>query len=98
MGNEGINEDDWWTDEKNMLSKFRVLGGWQISDSMSLYAGPTFNYFVSEVSDGSDIASWSIREKEYKDHWDHMWLGLDIGIRFETPYNLKERLLYRLGF
>ena len=52
-----INEDEFWTAKQNSLSKIRVAGGWNINDGISIFADPTFNYFVSDVSDGSDYAS-----------------------------------------
>ncbi len=78
-----INEDEFWTSEKNVLGKLRVIGNWQISDTMSIYAGPTFNYLVSEVNDGSDLASWSFSEKDSGNRWERTWPGIDIGVRFE---------------
>ncbi|MFC1560853.1 hypothetical protein ACFL4V_00080 [Candidatus Latescibacterota bacterium] len=78
-----INEDEFWTSKKNLLSKLRIIGNWQISDTMSIYAGPTLNYLVSEVNDGSDLASWSFSEKESENSWKRLWPGIDIGVRFE---------------
>lgn len=83
VSTQHINEKDQWTDGLNMLNKFRVLGGWQASDSLSLYAGPTLNYFVSEISDGSDLASWSISEGKSGRHWKRWWPGFVIGIKVQ---------------
>ncbi len=78
-----INEDEFWTSEQNMLGKFRVAGRWSLNDDITLFAGPTYNYLISEVSDGSDYASWSLSEKGSAGDWERSWIGLDIGMRFE---------------
>ena len=82
VSTQHINEDEVWTDKMNILNKFRILGGLQINDSISLYAGPTLNYFVSEVHDGSDLVSWSMSEKKSGDRWKRWWPGFVVGVKY----------------
>jgi len=78
-----ISEEDIWTDRLNELGRFRIIGGWKVRDSVSIYAGPTLNYLVSRVNDGSDLASWSIHEEYSGNRWKRLWPGFVIGVRFE---------------
>ena len=76
-----IQEED-WTNDLNMLNKLRILYGRQVSNSMSIYAGPTLNYFISEVQDGSDIAPWTFNDSRSGKRWNRFWPGFVAGVRF----------------
>ena len=85
VGVQHINENEFWTSEKNMLGSFKVIGGWQVTETMSLYAGPTLYYFISEVHDGSDLTSWSMNDEKSGAKWKRLWPGIIVGVRFEDP-------------
>ena len=91
-----INVDEFWTDGRNTQVTFRVLGGWRVSDKISLYAGPTFDYYTSNIEDGSDIASWSSSESQSGGTWDRTWPGIVVGIRFERAVTDTRDILENL--
>ena len=80
-----INEDEFWTSRKNLLTRARIAGVWQFTGTTAFYAGPTFNYLVSRVNDGSDIAPWSMADDRSGGSWTRSWIGIDLGIRITRP-------------
>ena len=76
-----IQEED-WTNDLNTLNKLRILYGRRVSNYMSIYAGPTLNYFISEIQDGSDIAPWTFSDSRSGKHWNRFWPGFVVGVRF----------------
>ncbi len=82
ISTQNIIDTDDWSKKLNQLSKFRIIAGWKVNDFISIYAGPSFNYFVSEDSDGSDIALWTINDKKSGERWERMWVGFTFGVRF----------------
>jgi hypothetical protein len=77
-----IHEEGQWTDELNSLHKLRVLVGRHLQNGVSLYGGPTINYFLSRVHDGSDIAPWSLSDYRTRGRWERFWPGLVVCLRF----------------
>jgi len=78
----GINEGEAWTEDVHMVNKLRLIGGWEATPNISVFAGLTLNVFVSEVNDGSHIATGSFYDHEGKDKWVRMWPGFVAGVQF----------------
>ena len=80
-----INEDrEKWTDEVNEVGRIRILFGYEFTKFTSIYAGPTFNGFVSKLYDGKDFTPWTLKSK-YDDEeniWVRSWIGFTAGLRF----------------
>ena len=80
---EDIAEADRWNDKIHLISKLRLIGGWEINPRFSAFAGLTLNVFVSEVNDGEHIAIASFYEYNDADkRWVRMWPGFVAGIQF----------------
>ncbi len=77
-----INEDELWTNQTNLLNKLQVLGVFETSSGMKVFAGPTLNVWVSKVNDGSRIAPWSVYHKKSGCTWVRIWPGITAGVRF----------------
>ena len=92
-----INEDEFWTGKKNLLGKVRATGGWQINDRIAIVFGPTFNYLVSKVNDGSDIAPWSGSSDRSGATWKRSWPGIEVGVRVTRPDNTLDFFPGRSG-
>jgi hypothetical protein len=67
-----------------MLNKVRLLYGRQVSETVAIFGGPTCNYYVSKIQDGSDIAPWSTSDYKIKDRWERWWFGIIVGVRLKT--------------
>jgi hypothetical protein len=50
-----INDDEAWTDELNIVSKLRVIGGYRVARHFSVFAGATLNVLTTRVDDGADF-------------------------------------------
>ena len=77
-----INESKFWTDKTNLLARFQLSGVFKLSNGLTLFAGPSFNFWLSGKSDGSDIAPWSVYDRKSGGKWIRLWPGLTAGIRF----------------
>ena len=77
-----VNEDARWTDDLHMINKIRLIGGWEVNPSLSVFAGLTLNVFVSQLNDGGHIATGSFYDYEGKDTWVRMWPGFVAGVQF----------------
>ncbi len=82
-----INEDEWHTDKLNLLNKLKLTASYQLSDYVSVYAGPSMNLLVSSRRDAegnfarSAIVPWDIFDKEYDENRVIMYPGFTLGIR-----------------
>ena len=81
---EDIAEVDGWDNKIHTISKLRLIGGWKIKPRISVFAGLTFNVFVSDVSDGENIATASFYDSvnDTNDRWVRMWPGFVAGVQF----------------
>jgi hypothetical protein len=68
-------------EDSSYMGKLRVIGGWKIRDFISIYAGPTFNSFLSNVNDGSEYALWTISENKDGDTWTRKSIGFVLGVK-----------------
>jgi len=83
-----VNEDEWWTDELNLLNTLRLDVAWNISDKVAFYGGPTYNVVVSGIRDnegnviGDSFSPWSFYDKTYSSNRVKMYFGFNAGFRF----------------
>jgi len=82
-----VNEDEWHSDELNLLNKLNLTASYKLSDYISIYGGPTMNLLVSQRRDAegnftkSAVVPWSIFDKSYTDSRIIMYPGFTVGIR-----------------
>ncbi len=76
----GFNFRNW---ESTILNRLKIIGGWQVIPKLAIMAGPTFNYFVSETRDGSDLPIFdaTIYSTKSGDNWIRIWPGFIAGIQ-----------------
>ncbi len=69
--------------ENTVLSRLRIIGGWQVIPQLAITFGPTINVFVSEVRDGSDLPMFNanIYSTLTNDRWVRIWPGFTAGIQ-----------------
>lgn len=84
----------WWVNmsELNMYNQLRAVLGWQATDRIAFFAGPTFNLAVQATALSGDAEapldfspSWTFYEHSYSDPYHttvKMWVGVHGGIRF----------------
>ncbi len=83
-----VNVDEIWTDELNMLNQLRANVGLRLGDRTRLFAGPTFNVYVSNVYDpekgryGIPLTPWKVYDRTSGRTNVVMWPGFNVGIRF----------------
>ena len=75
-----IGDEDNWEDSSYM-GKLRVIAGWKIRDFISIYAGPTYNSFISTGNDGSEYALLTISESKEGDTWKRRSIGFVLGLK-----------------
>jgi hypothetical protein len=76
-----INEKG-WTGQRNAVGRFRIYLGHWLRDDLSIYGGVSFNYLVSTLNDGSDVAPWSVYDDKKGGEWVRFWPGFLLGVRF----------------
>lgn len=83
-----VNEDEIFTDRLNSLNKLNLTFSYQLSEFIQVYAGPSFNVFVSQNNyevqslGQSAIIPWSFFDKTYRDNVRvTMYPGFTLGIR-----------------
>lgn len=83
-GVQHVNEStEKLTNHLNMLSKIRLITGFQMGPYSSIYAGATLNHFVSEKNDGSELAPWTTDSTvDDEDYFHRVWPGFIVGVRF----------------
>ncbi len=84
-----INQDEWHTNQLNLLSKFTLQASYKIAPSVELFGGPTFNVVVSDTEDKdgnefrSTVAPYTVFNKVYNNKTRvEMYPGITAGIRF----------------
>ena len=83
-----VNEDEWWTDELNLLSTLKLNFSFNLTERTSIFAGPSFNVVVSGIEDtegtviGDSFSPWDLYDKTRSNNRVRMYLGLNAGIRF----------------
>ncbi|MDJ1469918.1 DUF4974 domain-containing protein [Xanthocytophaga flava] len=83
-----INEGSTWTDELNMLNQFRANMSFRVGRRTQIFAGPTFNVYVSRLYDaekeryGIPLTPWKVYDETHGNTNVVMWPGFNVGIRF----------------
>jgi len=83
-----VNEDEWWTDDLNLLNTLKVNLAYNITDRFAIYGGPSLNVAVSGIKDeegmviGETFVPWHFFDKTYDNHAVKMYVGFNAGIRF----------------
>ncbi len=83
---------NWAAGNQDDISKFRITVGWRVAEQLSLFAGPTLNFMVSEKRDhaGPIPALWS--SDNDNDLNLSLGLGFIAGLQFEPRWgNLNTR-------
>ena len=75
------DDDEEWDFDWHALNKFELLFGLNLG-VLDVYAGPTYNIFLSETNDGDDLAPYSLSESKEDDVWVRSWIGAKVGIRY----------------
>lgn len=82
--NYGLLIDDWDWEAWHNLSKVRLLGRFNLSPHVAIFGGPTFNIFVSDDVDGSDLVPWSVYDTETDGTHVRLGPGVTLGLRVAT--------------
>ncbi len=83
-----VNEDEWWTEELNLLNTLKLNFSLHFTDQLAVYAGPSFNVIVSGIKDiegslvGDSFAPWDFYDKTDRNNRTKMFIGFNAGIRF----------------
>jgi hypothetical protein len=84
-----VNENETWTEELNLLNQLRANLGFRLGKRAALFAGPTFNVYVSNLYNpesgryGTDLARWNTSfDRQSGGTRVTMWPGVNAGIRF----------------
>ncbi|TSA29007.1 MAG: hypothetical protein D4R67_02705 [Bacteroidetes bacterium] len=82
-----MNEGEWFTNRLNLLNKLQVAASWQLSKSVALFGGLSWNVTVSDITDEygdpvtPHIAPWSVYDKTHGHINIKMYPGITAGIR-----------------
>jgi uncharacterized protein YjbI with pentapeptide repeats len=76
----GFSFKEW---ENTILSRLRVIGGWQVLPKLAITAGPTLSVYVSTARDGLDLPIYdaTIYSNLSGDQWVRIWPGFAAGIQ-----------------
>ena len=83
-----VNEDEWWTDELNLLSTLKFNFSFHFTDQLAIFAGPSLNVVVSGIENvegeviGDSFSPWDFYDKTHSNNRVKMYLGLNAGVRF----------------
>ena len=84
--NQIIYNDDWNTEEDNYLAKLDLNYKLSLGEHVSLVAGPSFNFYVSEVMVDDSYGTLRIPYdahtiiRENSQEW--MWVGFNVGVAY----------------
>lgn len=83
-----LNEDPFWTNDLNMLTKARLNLGVKLFKGVFFVVGPEFNIYTSHRYDidnnrlGSSLAPYTFYDKDVRGTNVQMWVGGTAGLRF----------------
>jgi len=83
-----INENQFHTENVNLLNTFRLNASYKLTDLIELVAGPSFNVFVSEFDHTEGIGSsntfvpYSFYDQVHNNYSVKMYIGFNAAIRF----------------
>ncbi|RLD79977.1 MAG: hypothetical protein DRJ07_11040 [Bacteroidetes bacterium] len=80
-----INENQ-WTRELNIMGTFKINVSYKITEGFELFAGPSYNVFATDITNGENISNdfvpWHFYNETYDDVNVKMYLGFNAGLRF----------------
>lgn len=74
-----INEGE-WTKDLNMLYKYRLLFGKEVTTGLNLYGGPSINMLVTRVPESSDYTWYRLFDFGAKGRDYIFWIGYSFGV------------------
>ena len=74
-----INEGD-WTKDLNMLYKYRLLFGKEVTRGLNIYAGPSLNMLITRVPNSSDYTWYRLFDFGAKGRDYIFWIGYSFGV------------------
>ncbi len=84
-----LNEGEAWTDELNLLNRFKFNIAYLITNRLEIFGGPSLNIAVSklknsegEIVGSSLIPSYTFYDETISDTNVKMYVGFNIGLRF----------------
>lgn len=76
----------WGDDKKNILNKMDISYRRQLTSKFSLIAGPSLNYYVSQVKVGESVGTLRTMGNLYSSESDNkqkaIWIGFNAGLAF----------------
>ncbi len=80
---EHINEPSkgFWTNELHFITRTHIVAGYELSEGIKIFAGPTFNFYYSILHDGSSITDKGNPVYRNNHHFTRDWFGMMMGIR-----------------
>jgi len=84
-----INEDEAWTNELNLLNRFKFNASYLLTNRLEIFGGPSLNVAVSklqnsegEVVGSSIVPSYGFYDENIRGTNVKMYVGFNIGLRF----------------
>jgi hypothetical protein len=84
-----VNEDEWWTEETNILNRIRINASYNATSRLSVYGGLSLNVHISKVKDdegklvGSAIdPAVTFYEEVHNQTLVTIYPGINFGLRF----------------
>lgn len=84
FNNIAYNED--WNSDDNYLTKFDLMYRYKVGDHVSLLAGPSLNWYASDMSQDDGVRTLNIPSHAHKSTCDGyqnwMWFGFNAGLAY----------------
>ena len=69
------------------ITRLRFVARYWAHPNVAVFAGPTFNTYYSNHTDGSEVAPWTVYETSSSDFFVRMWPGFNAGVRIAMRAN-----------
>lgn len=81
-----LNEDQWWSNNSNLLNRLNLTASYQLTDTFSVYAGAAWNVWVTNNRSDNPAMEptfndWTVFERTYDRTKISMYPGLNAGVR-----------------
>jgi len=81
-----------WDNKLNVISRLRFLAEYDIMKDISVFAGPTFNFYISSESPGEFDFPLIVHKNEHicdcgSTLWQRYWIGMQFGLKFGKTQN-----------
>ena len=80
MHRQLVRDGDWLA--LHMLETVEVRAGRRLTPRLALTGGLTLNTLISDVTDGSELAAYTLAQRESGDTNTRIWPGLTLGVEF----------------